>query len=158
MADVKLHIGCGENIYKGWTNLDLFPYEGVDVVHDITTPLPFDDNMFDHVYSEDVLEHIPQEKKVFIINEIWRILKPGGLMEHRVPNAGSANDFGSPTHISHWSLQQFEHFNVDSYRYAKDARFEGIKGGFKSLTSELTNWNEKDNRHQSLHVVFSAVK
>jgi hypothetical protein len=103
------------------------------------------------VYSQDFLEHTPQESKVFIINEIWRVLKGGGIMEHVIPNAGSRNDFGSPTHISHWSLQQFEHFDVNSYRYTRDAQFEGIKGGFNKIFATLSS------DEQSIHVKYTKV-
>ncbi|MCW6037047.1 methyltransferase domain-containing protein [Spirulina subsalsa FACHB-351] len=43
--------------------------------------LPFDDNEFDYVVSDQVLEHIegnPQQA----IDESWRVLKPGGLAIH----------------------------------------------------------------------------
>ena len=44
------------------------------------------------------------------MNEIWRVLKPGGTMEHYCPQAGTEKDFSSPFHLSHWTLAQFEHF------------------------------------------------
>jgi SAM-dependent methyltransferase len=42
-----------------------------------TSPLPFDDNMFDVVYSKSVIEHFYYPEKLF--SEIFRVLKPGGL-------------------------------------------------------------------------------
>lgn len=38
--------------------------------------LPFEDDSFDMVYSSHVLEHIPDQAKA--LNEIFRVLKPGG--------------------------------------------------------------------------------
>jgi ubiquinone/menaquinone biosynthesis C-methylase UbiE len=47
--------------------------------------LPFDDNMFDLVYSWGVLHHTPNTKKA--IAEVYRVLKPGGriviMLYHR---------------------------------------------------------------------------
>ena len=40
--------------------------------------LPFDDNAFDAVFSNDVLCHIPGRPKV--LGEMFRVLKPGGRM------------------------------------------------------------------------------
>src|SRR5206468_3663762 len=117
--------------------------------------VPFADNSFDYVFSEDFLEHVPPEKAVFVINEIWRVLKPGGIMEHFVPNAGSCNDFGSPTHLTHWNLQCFDHFDVGSYRYKQDKDFEGIKGGFEKIHAERISFIEEEDgvtRSQSIHV------
>lgn len=158
---MRLHLGCGRNILPGYINLDKQNYPGVDTCSDITSGIPYPDNWFDYIVSQDLLEHIHPEKKVFVINEIHRILKPGGIMEHNVPNAGSMNDFGSPTHVSHWSLQQFEHWDIGSYRHAKDKEFEGITGGFRKLIAELVNFKDEDDgvrRAQSIHVKYEAVK
>lgn len=32
---IKLHIGCGRTILKGWVNLDVAPLEGVDIIGDL---------------------------------------------------------------------------------------------------------------------------
>ena len=48
---------------------------GEFVLHDAER-LPFDDDTFDVVYSNGVLHHTPDTRGV--VNEIWRVLKPGG--------------------------------------------------------------------------------
>tara|TARA_B100001964_G_C14011825_1_gene499699 strand:- start:254 stop:778 length:525 start_codon:yes stop_codon:yes gene_type:complete len=47
-------------------------------------PLPYEDNSFDYVFSKSVLEHFyyPEE----LVQEIFRILKPGGLVITMVPD------------------------------------------------------------------------
>lgn len=158
---VRLHLGCGRNILPGYINIDRHPYEGVDRCWNLLDRIPYEDSSVDYVVSQDFLEHLPPKSKVSMINEIWRVLKPGGIMEHNVPNAGSMNDFGSPTHLSHWSLQQFDHWNVDSYRYDKDREFEEIVGGFRKIVGELVNFKVEEDgvkRAQSIHVKFEAVK
>ena len=45
---------------------------------DVSNNLPFDDNAFDAVFSNDVLCHIRGRPKV--LGEMFRILKPGGRM------------------------------------------------------------------------------
>jgi len=48
---------------------------------------PFDDNRFDIVICNQVFEHL---KQIFLpIDEIWRILKPGGSFILSVPNLAS---------------------------------------------------------------------
>jgi ubiquinone/menaquinone biosynthesis C-methylase UbiE len=158
---IKLHLGCGKNIKEGWINIDRESYPGVDHSLDLSTEnLPFEDSSVDEVFSEDFLEHLPPESKIHVINEIWRVLKPGGTMEHYVPNAGSRNDFGSPSHLSHWNLQQFEHFDVNSYRWEKDRGYEGFIGGFQKILAEHVNIQPDENGYmaQSIHLIYSAVK
>jgi SAM-dependent methyltransferase len=165
---LKLHLGCGRDVRPGWVNVDRKDYGGgrapgtvlkvADIARD---PLPLSDDMFDYAYSQDFLEHLPSERRVHVINEIWRVLKPGGLMEHYVPNASSRNAYGSPTHLSFWNLQVFEHFDVNSYRWAKDREFEGVESGFECVTTRRVNpLPEEDGvtRFQSIHVRYRAVK
>jgi SAM-dependent methyltransferase len=70
----------------------------------------FPDNYFDAVTMWDVLEHV--EEPVAIMEEVWRILKPGGAFLVRLPIADSldAKLFGQ-----YWSgLDQPRHLSVFS--------------------------------------------
>lgn len=53
--------------------------------------LPFEDTYFDIVYSFGVLHHIPDTQKA--INEIYRVLKPGGEAYIMLYNKISLNYF-----------------------------------------------------------------
>ncbi|MCI5058783.1 MAG: class I SAM-dependent methyltransferase [Flavobacteriales bacterium] len=46
--------------------------------------MPFEDNSFDVVVSSEVIEHIPEPLKA--IDEIYRVLKPGGIVILSTPN------------------------------------------------------------------------
>lgn len=158
---MKIYLGAGKDRKLGYVHVDIYPFEGIDIVADVTKGLPtIADNSADEVFSQDFMEHLPPESKVPVINEIWRILKPDGLMEHWIPNAGSTNDFGSPSHLSHWSLQQFEHFDIDSYRYEKDHDYEGFKGKFRKVLAEYVNYKQElfGIFPQSIHVIYRAIK
>ncbi|MCX8124381.1 MAG: class I SAM-dependent methyltransferase [Spirochaetes bacterium] len=50
------------------------------------TALPFKDNTFDTVYSLLVLQHLSKENGKKVIEEIHRVLKPGGKAFIRVPS------------------------------------------------------------------------
>ncbi|MFB7617624.1 class I SAM-dependent methyltransferase [Kitasatospora sp. NPDC056181] len=45
--------------------------------------LPFEDEYFDKIIISEVMEHIPDDKGV--LNEMFRVLKPGGLLAVTVP-------------------------------------------------------------------------
>ena len=157
---MKVYLGAGKDHKEGYINIDSYPFEGIDIVADITKGIHLEDSSVDFVYSQDFLEHLPSESKIPVINEIWRILKNGGTMEHYVPNAGSRNDFGSPSHLSHWNLQQFDHFNVDSYRYDVDHDYEGFIGKFRTLLAEEVNFKQEyfGMMPQSIHVKMECIK
>jgi len=46
---------------------------------DISKPLPFPDNHFDCVFSICVIEHLPSSIRRFMMKEVARVLKPGGM-------------------------------------------------------------------------------
>lgn len=81
-----LEIGGGATpLYR--PNMDIQQLPGVDVVHDMTVyPWPFPNSSFGFVYMSHVLEHAPAEHVKPILNQIWRILKPGGRVEIHVPD------------------------------------------------------------------------
>jgi ubiquinone/menaquinone biosynthesis C-methylase UbiE len=91
-------------------NIDSRPLPGVDVVRDILRGLPFSDETVDEVYSENFLEHIPQTEVIWVMNEIWRVMKPGGTMHHLIPEAGTTLFFQDPTHTAHWCFETFTYF------------------------------------------------
>lgn len=52
-----------------------------EIVHgDISEKLPFEDNYFDKIVSNNVIYAIPKEKRELVFKEFYRILKPGGLI------------------------------------------------------------------------------
>jgi len=73
-----LNIGSGNSsISDDVYNIDIFAYDNVDIVCDISD-LPFKDNSIDVILNIAVLEHVPNPKKV--IDEIYRVLKHGGVI------------------------------------------------------------------------------
>ena len=48
--------------------------------------LPFEDESFDRVVAAEVLEHLPQDERAMA--ELFRVLKPGGLLAVTVPRWG----------------------------------------------------------------------
>lgn len=75
----KLHLGCGTNIVKGWINVDILKHKGI-VRHDLRKPLPFKDNEFHKIVHEHFIEHLEKEDGHRLLQECYRVLKPGGVM------------------------------------------------------------------------------
>ncbi len=122
----KLNLGCGTDIREGFINLDIADLEGVDVVHNINIlPLPFEDNHFDFIVCQDVLEHVDL---IPVMKELHRILKKDAEMQIRVPHFTSANSYCDPTHKRSFTARTFDFFtNQSSLRnYYFDFHFEKI--------------------------------
>lgn len=123
----KLNVGCGYNIRSGWINLDVADLQGVDIVHDIENlPLPFNDDTFNIILCQDVLEHI---EYIPVLHDLHRILKKGGILQIRVPHFSSRRNYEDPTHKKMFSIRTFEFFIKNSYAgrdYYFDFHFERI--------------------------------
>ena len=56
------------------------------IQHDVTDAFQLKDNTVDIIQSEDVMEHIEYSLLKNCINEIYRVLKPGGLFRLSMPD------------------------------------------------------------------------
>ena len=99
---MKLNLGSGSKILKGYVNVDKFQYYNPDVVHDLEKfPYPFEDNSIDEILLSHVLEHIGQNPDVFnnIIKELYRICKNNSIVDIRVPHPRHDDFISDPTHV-----------------------------------------------------------
>ena len=84
------------------------------VCADLNERLPFASSSFDVIALADVLEHVPQGQE--LLDEIRRVLVPGGLFLGSTPNAffwsnrakmfcgKDPHEFMDPTHVRYFSL------------------------------------------------------
>jgi predicted SAM-dependent methyltransferase len=84
-SNLKLNIGCGPNVKRGWINIDLS--DNADLQLDLRERLPFADESVSIVYSEHFFEHLeyPDEALNFLKESI-RVLQRGGLFSVGVPD------------------------------------------------------------------------
>jgi SAM-dependent methyltransferase len=130
MSITKLNLGCGNDIREGWVNMDHIHLPGVDTVHDVNKlPLPFNSDFFDEILARDILEHV---NLVDVMNDLYRILKPGGLLKIRVPHFSSYNNFIDPTHKNRFSFLTFDFFCKGGY-FKRDYYFENLFSTVESV-------------------------
>lgn len=84
MANIRLNLGCGDNLLEGYINVDKYD-KAADVQADITD-LPFEDNSVDKVVAYQVIEHVPYNLNDKLFTEIYRVLKPGGTAILETPD------------------------------------------------------------------------
>lgn len=84
----KLHIGTSNNILDGWLNTDIFLNHDSVVYLDATKSFPFDDDTFDYVISEHMIEHVEYRGAEIMLRECFRVLRPGGRVRFATPDLG----------------------------------------------------------------------
>jgi MoaA/NifB/PqqE/SkfB family radical SAM enzyme/ubiquinone/menaquinone biosynthesis C-methylase UbiE len=87
---IKLYAGDIPDLkqYEDYIGLSITKEDYRHILHDLTEPFPIPDNSVDTFQAEDVLEHIQYEKLPSVLDEIFRVLKPGGLFRLSVPDYG----------------------------------------------------------------------
>lgn len=82
---LRLNLGCGHDVRPGFTNVDSHP-ASPEVVRAELPLLPFADSSAQEVVLSHVLEHFGYEDGRTLIQEIHRVLSPGGVAEIEVPD------------------------------------------------------------------------
>jgi hypothetical protein len=97
---LKLDLGCGPHKKEGFTGVDVYPFDGVDQVVDLTkTPWPWKDGSVIEAHASHFLEHLTAWQRVAFCNELDRVLHPGGTCQIIVPHWASCRAYGDPTHV-----------------------------------------------------------
>jgi SAM-dependent methyltransferase len=114
-----LDIGCGDNIQPSCVGMDRRALPGVDIVHDIEDiPWPIPSSSFHMIVASHIVEHLKPWLMFDIINEAWRVMKPGGKLMIVTPYAGSFNFWQDPSHCHGWVEATPTYFTPESPLYA----------------------------------------
>jgi predicted SAM-dependent methyltransferase len=117
------NVGAGDFYHPYWTNID-YPTEHYaesqkhDFIHFnlmLEQPLPIDNNVAEIVYSSHTIEHISDGAAINMINEAYRILKPGGCLRITTPDAARSFDAYLRGDIEYWYYRR---------RYATNGTWE----------------------------------
>ena len=134
------------SLYRNeWTNLyfSLLPQppgENKIRYYDVRRRLPFEDNTFDAVYAMHVIEHLSPREGLHFVQELKRVLKPGGICRLSTPDlediarnyfkrfhAALENPSEKNTCDYHWA--QLEVFDQLVRRKSGGEMVEAIKAG-----------------------------
>lgn len=138
MDKVKLNIGCGKDYLEGYTNLDISPHVGADIVCNIEDYMPFRKDIFDEILCNNVLTQIfHPDSFVQVMNDLWKICKPNGEIFIRVPNAKHICAWQDPMDCRRFTDQSFTYMQYDHRRYNQ----YGIHYGFRPFKVVLLEDN-----------------
>ncbi len=114
----KLQIGTGPNLLPGWLNSDLLPdlfreHRDEVVFLDARRRFPLDDLTFDYIFAEHQIEHVRVQEAVSMMEECFRVLRPGGRLRIATPDlAAILGLYSEPfdeaeRHYVDWVMERF---------------------------------------------------
>ena len=108
-----LNLGSGRDIRPDWFNVDKTGRFGPDLVHDLNVmPWPLETEAFEHVRAFDILEHL--DHPLAVMEEIWRVLIPGGHCYIHTANWRYPNAYIDLTHKRPFDIDTFDLFDLDT--------------------------------------------
>ena len=118
--EIKLDVGCGLHKEEGHIGIDKCKQSDADIFLDVTRQkLPYDDDSVDHIFTKHTLEHFDFEGVVFVMNEFWRVMKPGHLLHAIVPNRKGEGA---------WTLSHKTYWDENSFRFFEQRRNNRLYG------------------------------
>jgi SAM-dependent methyltransferase len=155
-------LGCGETPKNPFKCDQVY---GIDIREHISgniksadlaiEPIPFADETFDYVTAFDFIEHVPRviymptRRFCFVelMNEVYRVLKPGGIFMSFTPAFPAGPAWRDPTHVNIITAETFPMYFDDTVRLAA---MYGFNGYFRIL---------KQARHENkIHLVTHMRK
>jgi predicted SAM-dependent methyltransferase len=139
-----LHFAPEQEFYKRFkkqTNIEYTTTDLLSPLADVKADicnLPFEDNAYDIIFCNHVLEHIPDDTKA--MQELFRVLKPGGMGIFQIPqDLSRASTFTDNTIVDQKErakiFGQYDHVRV----YGRDY-FDKLRSiGFKVIEEDYTH-------------------
>jgi hypothetical protein len=119
----KLNMGCGFKKLNDHWNVDLEKKCNPDQVVDLeVTPWPYEDNFFERITADNILEHLGQSPRQFtnIMKEMYRVSQDQAEWYICVPHHRCDLHWDDYTHVRTLTEKTFRMFdqavNVDSIR------------------------------------------
>ena len=120
-----LDMGAAHAKSPGFLGVDMRPALGVDIVARLPERVDLPDSSVGVIRAVDFFEHVAD--KVGLINELYRLLAPGGVLVSQTPSTDGRGAFQDPTHVAFYNENSFWYYTDENYtRYVPeiDARFQ----------------------------------
>ncbi|MFJ9864413.1 glycosyltransferase [Streptomyces sp. NPDC101165] len=139
---LALDLGAAHRKPPGYVGVDQYPGTGVDIVATLPGQLDLPDNSVGLMRAVDFLEHVPA--KVPLINELYRLLAPGGMLLSMTPSSDGRGAYQDPTHVAYYNENSFWYYTDNQYR----AFVPEIEARFQSsrlVTCYPTEWHSQND-------------
>lgn len=170
MRLLKLNLGSADRHIEGYVSVDkewpMCPkHPGERHVHgsqefhraDLSQRWPWANDSVESIIAYDIIEHLPD--RIFTMNEMWRVLVPGGIADIEVPDASKGCGFHQdPTHISPWCMNSFQYYQNGSFAVQRLADSYGIRARFDVVSLEERRYNDVMEDTWKIKAILRAVK
>lgn len=152
---IKLDFGCGSNKAEGFIGVDTLQFPNVDVHMNIGSDVwPWEDNSVTEARASHFLEHLTSYQRCYFVNQLYRVLIPGGKCLIIVPHWASCRAYGDPTHVwppvsefwfyylsKEWRKINAPHTSIEHNENGFDCDFEAQWG--YSLRPDVASRNQE---------------
>ena len=111
----RLNVGAGRNPLPGWTNLDIRPGPGIDLVADIQTD-KITGGWYDEIRMVHVLEHLT--RPLDAMQHLWDVASPDATLTVVCPHGASDDAWEDQTHLRPYYPTSFLAFSQPYYHLA----------------------------------------
>ena len=85
-----------------------------DIVGDLNEEWLLEDDSVGLLRAHDVIEHL--KDPIHTMNEAWRVLAHGGVLDILVPSTDGVGAWCDPTHVSFWNKRSFRYYTESGMR------------------------------------------
>jgi predicted SAM-dependent methyltransferase len=112
IKELKLDLASGQRKTEGYFGIDIAAGEGIDAVVDLEVyPWPIESDSAEDIVCNHYFEHVTDLMQ--FMNEVYRILKPGGKIKIVSPYYTSMRCWQDPTHKHAISEATFLYYNKE---------------------------------------------
>lgn len=159
LQNLKLNLGCGRKLLKGYVNIDI--QEPCDLRHDLRIPVPFDNNSVDEIYTEGSFVCLFSYKEWGELKkEMARVLKPGGKLEIECVDL----EYVLPAFLNNTEGRRWSWW-IKTIFASEDDEYDFCKNGFTydKLMSDLSeegmiNFSREPSARIDIHLVCYKQK
>ena len=136
---VCVQLGAGKYGRPDWITVDRIAFPGITKVADLNERWPFEDDSVDFIDASHILEHLTSI--IHSMNEAWRVLKVGGVIDIIVPSTDGRGAFQDPTHITFWNKNSFLYYSQNTPEYR--TLYPEIKCSFRIRVGDTAPSSDK---------------
>jgi SAM-dependent methyltransferase len=148
---LALDLGAAHGRPDGYLGVDKREGTNVDIVATLPDPLDLPDSSVGVIRAFDFLEHVAD--KVALMNELYRLLAPGGMLLSMTPSTDGRGAFQDPGHVAFYNENSFWYYTEAHYRkMAPDitAKFQSSR----VFTAYPTEWHAE---HDITYVTANLI-
>ena len=145
---IKLNLGCGKHLLPGYINIDLHNPKA-DIIHDLTTPLPYENETIDEILAEHIIEHFLPAEWPVVIRDWVRVLKPHSKIIIHCPDIKrcAKNLLADKPLSSRWLLPIFGGYKGKGQLHKNGFWLEKLTFDLKAVGIEVqSHWYLRDRK------------